>query len=120
MRTIRHLDDIRPADRGHVIAIGNFDGVHKGHQALLDRAKGLARSRAVSAGVLIFEPHPRFFFRPDDDHFPLTPLPRKLERLAHFDIDFAVVVPFDRALAGLSAEAFVDEVLADALGVAHV
>lgn len=120
MKTIRRLVDISADDRGHAIAIGNFDGVHRGHQALLAAAKTAASDRGTKSGVLLFEPHPRQFFRPKDDHFPITPLPRKLERLADFGMDIAVVIPFDRALSELSADAFVDGILVRALSVSHV
>ena len=109
-----------PAARGMVIAIGNFDGVHRGHQALLEAVRKQAAARGTGAGVLLFEPHPRAFFRPDDDHFQLTPLPRKLELLEAQGADMAAVLSFDAELAGLAPEAFVQRALVDWLGVSHV
>ena len=101
-----------------MLAIGNFDGVHRGHQALIAAAIGEARRQGRPAGAIVFEPHPREFFQPDKPHFRLTPLPRKLALLEPLGLDMAVVVRFDAALAGLTAETFVDRVLVQGLGVA--
>jgi riboflavin kinase/FMN adenylyltransferase len=106
--------------RGAVIALGNFDGVHKGHQALMARAIEEARRLGRPAGVLLFEPHPREFFRPGEPHFHLTPLDEKLAVLAELGLDVAVVLGFDAALARLDADRFIQEVLIDALAVAHI
>jgi riboflavin kinase/FMN adenylyltransferase len=103
-----------------VIAVGNFDGVHRGHQALLAQARSLAETRGTAAGVLVFEPHPTAYFRPTDDHFQITPLPRKLELFAAHGLDFSAVLSFDAALATMSPEAFIDRVLIDWLRAAHV
>ena len=70
--------------------------------------------------MILFEPNPREFFQPDKPHFRLTPLPRKLELLEAFGLDLAVVLRFDAALAELSADAFIERVLVQGLGVAHV
>ena len=110
-----------PADmRGGAVALGNFDGVHRGHQAVI----GAARAAALTAGrptlVATFDPHPSRHFRPDTPPFALTSLPQKLELLAGLGVDAAVVIPFNAALAGLSADAFADIWLADRMGVSHV
>jgi riboflavin kinase/FMN adenylyltransferase len=94
--------------------------VHRGHKALLRATKAAAAQVGGKAGVILFEPHPREFFQPDKPHFRLTPLPRKLELLQAFGLDLVVVLRFDAALAGLSAEAFIAQVLVQGLGVAHV
>ena len=107
-------------DTPAALTIGNFDGVHLGHQAMLAELKRAAARLRVPACVPIFEPHPREFFQPDKPHFRLTPLPRKLALLEEFGLDVAVVVRFDAALAGLTAEAFIERVLAQGLGVRHV
>ncbi|MEL7302678.1 MAG: bifunctional riboflavin kinase/FAD synthetase [Pseudomonadota bacterium] len=104
---------------GGAVAIGNFDGVHHGHRALLAQARKIADARQCASGVMIFEPHPRQVFRPDEEHFTLTPLPRKLERLEAEGLQFAAVVAFDHALSQKSPEAFVDDLLVDWLGIAH-
>jgi riboflavin kinase / FMN adenylyltransferase len=114
------IDHVPPAARGAALAIGNFDGVHRGHQALLQAAKDAAAVSGGKAGVILFEPNPREYFQPDKPHFRLTPLPRKLELIAAFGLDLAVVLRFDAALAQLSADAFVEQVLVKGLGVAHV
>ena len=111
---------VPPEARGAALAIGNFDGVHRGHQALLQAAKDAAAKTGGKAGVILFEPHPRELFQPDKPHFRLTPLPRKLELLEAFGLGLAVVLRFDAALAGLSAEAFIAQVLVQKLGVSHV
>lgn len=106
--------------RGGVVAIGNFDGVHRGHQALIGEAVSLARKAGAVAGVMVFEPHPREFFHPDQNHFRLTPLKAKLKILATLGLDFVLVVPFDNALAALEHYEFVDKYLVEKLGVRHV
>ncbi len=120
MKTIRTLADLTDGDQGQVVAVGNFDGVHRGHQALLERAKTLANARQCQAGVLVFEPHPRAFFRPDQDHFQITPLPRKLELFEWHGLDFAVVLSFDVELSQMPADAFIKTVLVDGLAVSHI
>jgi len=112
--------DVPAEARGAVLAIGNFDGVHRGHQALIAKALAEARGYGVAAGVMVFEPHPHEFFQPTVPHFILTPLPLKLARLERLGLDLAVVVTFDRALAGLAADEFVDKVLVGELAVRHV
>jgi riboflavin kinase / FMN adenylyltransferase len=106
--------------RGAVLAIGNFDGVHRGHQALLQAARDTAAGLACPAGVMVFEPHPRVFFRPDLPHFTLTPRARQMQLFEAFGLDAAVVLPFDKALSHLSARAFVADILVAKLGVRHV
>ena len=120
MIIIEGLSNVPPEARGASLAIGNFDGVHRGHQALLQAAKDAAVSSGGKAGVILFEPNPREFFQPDKPHFRLTPLPRKLELLGEFGLDLAVVLPFDAALAELSADAFIEQVLVQGLGASHV
>ncbi|MER9406087.1 bifunctional riboflavin kinase/FAD synthetase [Mesorhizobium caraganae] len=105
--------------RGGVVAIGNFDGVHRGHQAVLERALAEAGRRGVPALVLTFEPHPRKVFRPDMPLFVLTPPPMKARLLSHLGFAALVEQPFTRAFAGLSAEAFVTDVLERNLGITH-
>jgi riboflavin kinase/FMN adenylyltransferase len=114
------IDRVPPAAKGAALAIGNFDGVHRGHQALLRTARAEAARLGAHAGVILFEPHPREFFQPDRPHFRLTPRPRKLELLAHYGLDLAVVLAFDAGLAGLSAEDFIERIIVRALAARHV
>ncbi len=102
------------------VALGNFDGVHRGHQAVVAAARRTAQARGLVSGVATFEPHPRRVFRPDDPPFRLTPEGVKARRLARLGIDRLHVLPFDDALRELSPEAFAADVLAGALGAAHV
>jgi len=125
MLVLRNGETVPEALRGGVVAIGNFDGVHRGHKALIAEAIDVAADtnldgRKRPAGVIIFEPHPSAFFRPDEPHFRLTPLPEKLRLLETLGLDFTVVLDFNAALSGMSAEQFVDEILVGRLCVSHV
>ncbi|MGN6143981.1 MAG: bifunctional riboflavin kinase/FAD synthetase [Mesorhizobium sp.] len=106
--------------RGGVVAIGNFDGVHRGHQAVLGRALEEAERRGVPALVLTFEPHPRKVFRPDQPLFVLTPPPMKARLLSLLGFDAMVEQAFTRAFAAQSPETFITDVLERCLGVTHV
>jgi len=105
--------------RGGVVAIGNFDGVHRGHQSVLERALTEARRSGAPALVLTFEPHPRKVFRPEVPLFVLTPPPMKARLLAALGFAALVEQPFTRNFASLSAEAFVTDVLEKTLGISH-
>ena len=105
--------------RGGVVAIGNFDGVHRGHQAVLERALEEARRREVPALVLSFEPHPRTVFQPDIPLYVITPPPMKARLMAELGFATLVQQPFDREFAGQSAEEFVTRVLDEGLGISH-
>ncbi|WP_296746052.1 bifunctional riboflavin kinase/FAD synthetase [Mesorhizobium sp.] len=105
--------------RGGVVAIGNFDGVHRGHQSVLERALAEARRRGVPALVLTFEPHPRKVFRPEMPLFVLTPPPMKARLLTQLGFAALVEQQFTRDFASLSADAFVTGVLESNLGISH-
>lgn len=120
MHVVHGTDRVPPEARGAVLALGNFDGVHRGHQALIGHALAEAKRLGRPAGVLLFEPHPREFFHPGAAHFRLTPLDEKLAVLDEMGLDLAVVVPFDARLANLDAGRFIEEILIGALAVAHV
>jgi len=106
--------------KGAVIAIGNFEGVHRGHRAVIDVALARARALGRKAAVLTFEPHPRAVFRPDEPVFRLSDEAAKLRLLAMTGLDGAIVMRFDAALAGLSAEDFVQQILIERFAVAAV
>jgi riboflavin kinase/FMN adenylyltransferase len=105
--------------RGGVVAIGNFDGVHRGHQAVLQRALDEASRLGVPAIVLTFEPHPRKVFRPEAPLFILTPPPMKARLLAELGFDAVVEQAFTRDFASQDAETFVTRVLEENLGIGH-
>ena len=109
-----------PGLAGAVVAIGNFDGVHRGHAAVIACAEQLARKLGKPAAVLTFEPHPRSLFRPDDPPFRLTPSAQRADLLAALGVRHVVEVKFDAEFAALTAEDFVTKVLHEALGAAHV
>jgi riboflavin kinase / FMN adenylyltransferase len=119
MRIFRH-DRIGAADRGAVIAIGNFDGVHLGHQAVIGAAGELARDAGTAHAVLTFEPHPRRVFRPADPPFRLTPFRVKSRRIEALGVDLLFTLHFDPAFAAWSAEDFIDRLLVERLGARHV
>jgi riboflavin kinase/FMN adenylyltransferase len=125
MHVFHGYHDLPASLRGAALAIGNFDGVHRGHQALLARAReqaaALSREGGTHlAGAMVFEPHPREFFHPERPHFRLTSLDRKLGLFERYGLDLAVVVPFGETVASLAPGAFVEQVLVAGLGVRHV
>jgi len=105
---------------GSVVALGNFDGVHRGHQALLAHARQLADGLGAPLVVLTFEPHPRRYFVPDTGPFRLTLLPAKVRLLADCGVQAVLAQRFDPAFAAISAQDFVDKVLIDGMGTRHV
>lgn len=105
-----------PGLRGATLALGNFDGIHPGHQAVISAAKA-AGNKTI---LVTFEPHPRQLFRPDQPPFRLTPPGPKLRALQAQGIDGVVALRFNRALAAMSAQDFIDTILVRALGAAHV
>jgi riboflavin kinase/FMN adenylyltransferase len=120
MDIVRCWRDVPANLKGAALAIGNFDGVHRGHQEVLNAAIKIAKQEGRRSGAVVFEPHPREFFAPDTPFFRLTPLPLKLELLEALGLDQTYVIPFDQALASLSAEAFATEVVAKGFGASHV
>ena len=100
--------------------MGNFDGLHQGHAALIGAARDRARAAAAPAAVLTFEPHPRAVFLPEGEPFRLTPLRVKQREIARLGVDLLFVQHFDPAFAGRSAESFIDELLLGAIGASHV
>lgn len=108
-----------PEDFGpSIAAIGNFDGVHLGHQKILRAVVAEARQRRMHGVAITFDPHPDQFLRPSQAPGLLSPMDHRLELLAATGVDAIVILLFDEALAGLSARQFVEWVLGDALGIA--
>lgn len=103
-----------------VVVIGNFDGVHKGHLALIERAQRLAKEKGMHVSLLTFEPHPRKLFRPDDPPFRITPPALKAERLEASGVKGLFSLPFDWDFASQTAEDFVQDILVDGLAAAHI
>lgn len=120
MKIVRHYDRVPAALKGTVAAIGNFDGVHLGHRALISHAEALAREQGAALAVLAFEPHPREFFHPSEESFRLTPFRVKARLLAELGVDVLFALPFDAAMAAKSAQEFVLDVLVDGLAAGAV
>ncbi len=110
--------DLPPGLRGATVALGNMDGVHLGHRAVLAAAHAARPGAPLAA--LTFEPHPREHFRPEDPPFRLTLLPAKAEALGAAGAALVVALPFDAALSGMPADRFFGEVLRDGLGAVHL
>lgn len=120
MDTFRGHTSLSRRLRSAVVAIGNFDGVHRGHAHIFQQARGLATGLGGESVVLTFDPHPAKVLAPAFAPPLITPLRRKLELIAAEGIDVTVVEPFDRAFASKAAEEFVRGVLVDGLGAKHV
>jgi riboflavin kinase / FMN adenylyltransferase len=120
MEIVRFFREVPEKLKGAALAIGNFDGVHRGHQKVLGEAIAIAKRGGRRSGAVVFEPHPREFFAPETPFFRLTPLPVKLELLEALGLDQTFIIPFDAELAALSADAFATEVMAKGLGASHV
>ena len=120
MKVVRGFDGLPSDLRGAVFAVGNFDGLHHGHRAVIDQAKEIALAAGAPCGIITFEPHPRHYFSPDDPPFRLTPFSRKQTILEAWGVDCMVAVPFDAALAATTAELFVKDGLVAGLGVGHL
>jgi riboflavin kinase / FMN adenylyltransferase len=120
MRIIRDPFFIDPADRGAAVAVGNFDGVHLGHRSVIDLAAKAALAASVPLGILTFEPHPRQFFNPSAAPFRLMNAAARAHRLEKLNVGKLYELPFNAALAGLSAQEFASQIIVAQLGLAHV
>ncbi len=120
MLLIRGLHNLRAVHRGCVATIGNFDGVHLGHQAVLNALTTRARAAGVPSLVITFEPQPMEFFLPDQAPARLTRLREKLEAIACCGIDRVLLIRFNAAFASIDASAFVRGVLVEKLGIQHL
>ena len=117
MRVLRDTSFMDHSDRGATAAIGNFDGIHQGHRAILDIA---AKAADAPLGVVTFEPHPREFFVPDAPPFRLMNPAAKASRLERLGVQYLYEIPFNDRLAALTPEEFCQNILVDQLGLAHV
>ena len=120
MQLVRGLHNLLPQHRGCVATIGNFDGVHRGHLAVLERLLERAAELNLPSCVVIFEPQPREFFAPDSAPVRLSRLRDKVELLAEAGVDLVLCLAFNQRLRELSATAFVQVVLVEGLGVKHL
>jgi riboflavin kinase/FMN adenylyltransferase len=117
---IRGLHNLRPAHHGCVASIGNFDGVHLGHRAIVARLLEHAGDRGLPARVVLFEPQPLEFFRPQATEPRLMRLREKVTALAALGVDGVLCLRFDARLAGMPRETFVDRLLVRGLGARHL
>ncbi|MEM9471899.1 MAG: bifunctional riboflavin kinase/FAD synthetase [Pseudomonadota bacterium] len=112
--------EVTGALRGACVAIGNFDGLHLGHQALAATAIDIAKASGCPSGLVTFEPHPKSVFQPEQPVFRLTPPRLKAALARSFGVDFCAAIPFNRDLAAVEAEDFVERYLVRALGISHI
>jgi len=119
MQIIRHYSPLAPTLHGAAFALGNFDGVHRGHQAVIGEASRVAREKGVPLGALVFEPHPRQFFFPDEPFFRLTPFRAKAKLLEKTGVDVLVALPFDASMSKMIAADFVMNVLVNGMHASH-
>ncbi|WP_374274602.1 bifunctional riboflavin kinase/FAD synthetase [Brevundimonas sp.] len=120
LRVVRDWRDLPAADRGAAVAIGAFDGVHRGHQAVIAEARAAAERLGAPLGVVTFDPHPRRWFQPDAAPFALMTEAQLLRALAAEGVEIAYLLPFDAEMAAMTDGAFARRVLAEGLGVRHV
>ena len=120
LRVIRHPGPAASHPRDAVLALGNFDGLHRGHAALIGAARDRAHAEGAPSAVLTFEPHPRSVFVPGTEPYRLTPFRVKEREIARLGVDLLFVQRFDKALAKQSAEAFIADLLVGAIGMSHI
>ncbi len=120
MRIYRHYSELPEDYRNGAIAIGNFDGVHRGHCEVINRAGEFAHERGIPWGVLTFEPHPRMVFNKGEPPFRLTPFHIKARQLESIGVEFLVVVHFDGEFAKITADDFVEQVLVHSFEASYV
>lgn len=120
MRIFRHVSGLPNFARGSSVAIGNFDGVHLGHQAVINEAAIQSEALECSLSVMTFEPHPRRFFKPEEPTFQLTPLQSKVRRFEAVGVQNLLVIPFDIETSNLTHEEFVNKFIVNGFGAKHV
>ena len=120
MKIVRGLTNARPSDRGCVLTIGNFDGMHLGHEAIVRHLGARGREHGLPTALLTFEPNPREFFDPANAPARLMRLRDKAARLAELGVDRLILLKFDQRLRSWDGQAFIERVLVEALGVRHI
>lgn len=120
MELIRGLHNLRPRHQGSVVTIGNFDGVHRGHQVILQNLKQAGQQHGLASTVIVFEPQPQEFFRGAEAPPRLTHWRDKMEALAAAGVDWVLCVRFDEKFRSLSAQDFVQKFLIDGLACQHL
>lgn len=120
LKIVHGWKQLDPADKGAAVALGNFDGVHKGHQAVIAQAAEAARKVGAPLGVISFEPHPRRLFHPDEPAFRLMTTDQQARALEALGVERFYVLPFDFEMANFTDRGFAETVLAGGLGVKHV
>jgi riboflavin kinase/FMN adenylyltransferase len=119
VEVIRGWRDLPASQRGAAVAVGAFDGVHRGHQAVIASARAAAERLGVPLGVVSFDPHPRRLFQPDAAPFRLMTADQMARAMAPLGVDRLYLIPFDAEMAAMTDEEFAQRVLADGLGIAH-
>lgn len=120
VQLIRGWHNLRPEHRGCVLTIGNFDGVHRGHQRVVSQLAAIAKAHRLPSTLITFEPQPQEFFAPVQAPARLTRFKEKIIALSSLPIQRVLCLRFDHALAALPAEAFIEELLVARLGARHV
>jgi riboflavin kinase/FMN adenylyltransferase len=120
MEIVRQSVDISASARGGVVTIGNFDGVHLGHRAVVGEARRIADGMAAPLAAVTFDPHPRRYFQPDSPAFELTPPAGKARQMARLGVDALRLVVFDESIAKAPPESFVEDILVAGLAARHV
>jgi riboflavin kinase/FMN adenylyltransferase len=120
LRVVRGWKDLLASDQGAAIAVGSFDGVHRGHQRVIGLAAEAARELGAPLGVITFDPHPRAYFRQGDQAFELQKRDQQARALEALGVDVLYVLPLDAELAEMSDREFAAKVLAGGLGARHI
>jgi riboflavin kinase / FMN adenylyltransferase len=120
LKTINAWKDLPAEDRGASVALGNFDGVHRGHQQVIAQAAKAALAQRTPLGVITFDPHPRRLFRPTEPAFKLMTHAQQARALGGLGVDLLYLLPFDFEMASFGDREFVEKVLVEGLGVKHV
>ena len=120
LKVVNGWRDIEPDQRGAAVALGEFDGVHKGHLGVIVGACKAAKALSAPLGVISFDPHPRRYFQPDAPPFRLMTVDQQARALDDLGVDFLYILPFEAEMAAMSDEAFARDVLVGGLGARHV